>query len=258
MNRKAVVLFAAVVFMISLSRSHLMADSAPDGLRWWSHVTVLADDKLEGCNTCSEGHRKAAEHVTREFARAGLEPAATHGFVQNVVALLPGTDPTLKDEYVVFSAHYDRLGVGKPIHGDSIDNGAMDNASGAAAQLDVAAILKETGAKLRRSVLYLAVTGEKKGLLGSRFFAHIPPGDPKRNGSSRNGSRSATMRRPMIWPSPSITKPPARSTRWSPSCSNESPTATSDRAGRTRRSSSNSRNNLNIETPDSSNSLPTG
>ena len=65
--------------------------------------------------------------------------------------------------------------------GDSIYNGAMDNASGVAAMLDVAAMLKETGAKLRRSVLFVAVTGEEKGLLGSRYFAHFPTVDPRRS-----------------------------------------------------------------------------
>ncbi len=93
---------------------------------------------------------------------------------ENVVALLPGTDPALKDEYVVFSAHLDHLGVGKPINGDAIYNGAMDNASGIATLLDVAAILKESGTRLRRPVLFVAVTGEEKGLLGSKFFAHHP------------------------------------------------------------------------------------
>jgi Peptidase family M28 len=93
---------------------------------------------------------------------------------ENVVALLPGTDPALKDEYVIFSAHLDHIGVGQPINGDSIYNGAMDNASGIASLLDVAAMLKESGTKLRRPVLFVAVTGEEKGLLGSRFFAHHP------------------------------------------------------------------------------------
>ena len=93
---------------------------------------------------------------------------------ENVVGLLPGTDPVLKDEYVVFSAHLDHLGIGKPINGDAIYNGAMDNASGIASLLDVAAMLKESGAALRRSVVFLAVTGEEKGLLGSKYFVHNP------------------------------------------------------------------------------------
>ncbi len=98
---------------------------------------------------------------------------------QNVAAILPGNDPVLKGEYVVFSAHLDHIGVGKPINGDAIYNGAMDNASGVAAMLDVAAMLKENGTKLRRSVLFVAVTGEEKGLLGSKFFANFPTVDPK-------------------------------------------------------------------------------
>ena len=98
---------------------------------------------------------------------------------QNVAAILPGSDPELKNEYVVMSAHLDHLGIGEPIKGDAIYNGAMDNASGVAALLDVAAILKESGARPRRSILFLAVTGEEKGLLGSRFFADRPTVDRK-------------------------------------------------------------------------------
>ena len=93
---------------------------------------------------------------------------------QNVVAILPGTDPQLKDEYVAFTAHLDHIGVGKPINGDPIYNGAMDNASGIASLIDVAARLKDSGATLKRSILFVAVTGEEKGLLGSRYFANNP------------------------------------------------------------------------------------
>ena len=98
---------------------------------------------------------------------------------QNVVAILAGSDPVLKNEYVVFSAHLDHLGIGKPINGDAIYNGAMDNAAGVASLLDVAARLKESNAKLRRSVLFVAVTGEEKGLLGSKYFANHPTVDRK-------------------------------------------------------------------------------
>jgi hypothetical protein len=385
------VLLAAVVTVCAIIPISVTAGAAdaPDGQRWWSHVLVLADDKLEGRNTGSEGHRKAAEYVADELARAGLKPAGTEGFFQpvkltsrtideehsslalmrngsseplvlgrdaiigtrfgdpaptleaplvfagyglaipeahhddfagldvrgklvvilsgappsiagplashmqsvaeraallrrvgaiglvsipnpktmdipweraslarfmpsmnltdatldetqgmklyvtvnpahadklftgsghtfseiqdaansdkplphfaisgqlkataavkraevnsqNVVALLSGNDPQLKDEYVVFTAHLDHLGIGEPIKGDSIYNGAMDNASGVATLLDVAAMLKESGTKLRRSVLFVAVTAEEKGLLGSRFFAQSPPVDLKK------------------------------------------------------------------------------
>ncbi len=93
---------------------------------------------------------------------------------QNVAAIYPGSDPKLGNQYVVVSAHIDHLGVGKPINGDSIFNGAMDDAAGVATLLDVAAHLNETAPKLKRSVLFLAVTAEEKGLLGSRYFAAHP------------------------------------------------------------------------------------
>jgi hypothetical protein len=97
----------------------------------------------------------------------------------NVVGKFEGSDPKLKDEYVVFSAHLDHLGIGPPINGDSIYNGAMDNASGVAAMLDVAASLREKNARPKRSVLFLAVCGEEKGLLGSRYFAAHPTVDAR-------------------------------------------------------------------------------
>ena len=93
----------------------------------------------------------------------------------NVIGKLEGTDPVLKNEYVVLSAHIDHLGIGEPINGDRIYNGAMDNGSGSALLLDMAASLKSHPEKLRRSVLFVLVTGEEKGLLGSKYFAAHPP-----------------------------------------------------------------------------------
>jgi hypothetical protein len=90
----------------------------------------------------------------------------------NVIGKIPGSDFKLKDEYVVLSAHMDHIGVGPAINGDKIYNGAMDNASGTAAIMEVAKSLK--GEKLKRSVLIVLVTAEEKGLLGSRYFAAHP------------------------------------------------------------------------------------
>jgi hypothetical protein len=92
----------------------------------------------------------------------------------NVAGIIRGSDPALSKEYVVLSAHLDHLGVGPAVAGDRIYNGAMDNASGCAALLDFAQTQHETGARLRRSVLLVFVTGEEKGLLGSRWFAVHP------------------------------------------------------------------------------------
>ena len=96
----------------------------------------------------------------------------------NLVAELPGSDPKLKNEYVVLSAHLDHLGIGEPINGDRIYNGAMDNASGSAVLLDIIASLKKSQKKLKRSLLFVFVTGEEKGLLGSRYFTSHPTVKP--------------------------------------------------------------------------------
>jgi len=92
----------------------------------------------------------------------------------NLVAKLPGSDPALKDEYVVLSAHIDHIGIGEPVNGDRIYNGAMDNGSGSALLLDMAASFKKNPETLRRSILLVLVTGEEKGLLGSKYFAAHP------------------------------------------------------------------------------------
>jgi len=93
---------------------------------------------------------------------------------QNIVGLWPGSDPKLRNEFVVLSAHIDHLGVGEPIQGDKIYNGAMDNAAGVATLLEVARALHESAARPRRSLLFVIVTGEEKGLLGSKYFAAHP------------------------------------------------------------------------------------
>jgi hypothetical protein len=137
-----------------------------------------ADELLAGTGHTLDEIVAAAEAGKQlpRFAIPGKLKAKTavkHGAVesQNIAAIFPGSDPKMKDEFVVMSGHIDHLGIGKPIHGDSIFNGAMDNASGVAAMLDVAAHLKEAGVKTKRSILFVVVTGEEKGLLGSRYFA---------------------------------------------------------------------------------------
>src|SRR5262249_44847321 len=93
----------------------------------------------------------------------------------NVVGILPGTDPQLKNEYVVVSAHIDHIGVGT-MEGDKIYNGAMDNATGIATLIETAAAAAKK--PFKRSVIFLAVTAEEKGLLGSRYYANKPTVPP--------------------------------------------------------------------------------
>jgi Peptidase family M28 len=91
----------------------------------------------------------------------------------NVVGVLPGTDPQLRDEAVVVTAHYDHLGIGQPVNGDSIYNGADDDASGTAAVLVLARLLGR-GPAPKRTVVFLLVTGEERGMLGTRWYLDHP------------------------------------------------------------------------------------
>ena len=93
----------------------------------------------------------------------------------NVVALLPGSDPRLRHEHVVLTAHLDHLGIGEPVDGDAIYNGAVDNASGVAALIEIARAFAALPERPRRSLLFVAFTAEEPGALGSDYFVHHPP-----------------------------------------------------------------------------------
>ncbi len=92
----------------------------------------------------------------------------------NVVAKLAGSDASLKNEYVVFSSHSDHIGVGEQVQGDKIYNGALDNASGSALLVEIARAFAKMNPRPRRSLLFVSVTGEEAGLLGSDYFARYP------------------------------------------------------------------------------------
>lgn len=157
-------------------------------------IAHLSSDEMAGRGTPSPGLEAAASYVAGSFADLGLRPGAT-SFIQrypveaevfdaetgqnvivtagapNVVAILPGSHPTLRDTYVVFSAHMDHLGVGTAdASGDSIYNGADDDASGTAALIEVAAAFASLETAPSRSLIFLAVSGEEKGLLGSSYY----------------------------------------------------------------------------------------
>jgi Zn-dependent M28 family amino/carboxypeptidase len=104
--------------------------------------------------------------------RAAVRTERTELESHNVAGVVPGSDPRLQRELVVLTAHLDHVGVGAPVNGDRIYNGAMDNASGIATLLEAASEIAKKRPK--RPVLFLAVTAEEKGLLGSRYFAAHP------------------------------------------------------------------------------------
>jgi hypothetical protein len=137
-----------------------------------------ADQLLEGSGHTIAEILDAADHdrPLPHFAltikvRAHVLKTTDNVQSRNVVGLRPGSDPQLKNEYVILSAHLDHLGVGQPVNGDAIFNGAMDDASGIASLIEIARSLKAGNVKTKRSIVFLAVTGEEKGELGSRYFA---------------------------------------------------------------------------------------
>jgi Zn-dependent M28 family amino/carboxypeptidase len=93
---------------------------------------------------------------------------------QNVVAKLEGSDPALKDEYVIYTAHWDHLGRGEAVKGDEIYNGAVDNGTGTAALIELGRAYKSLATPPKRSIVFLAVTAEEQGLLGSQYYSVTP------------------------------------------------------------------------------------
>ena len=124
-------------------------------------------------------HRLAA---TKEFKPVTLNATARFRVQvqlrpiqsRNVIARLEGSDPALKDEYVIYTAHWDHLGRDTTRQGDQIFNGALDNASGTAGLLEIAKAFKSLTPAPKRSILFLAVTAEEKGLLGAKYYAENP------------------------------------------------------------------------------------
>jgi Zn-dependent M28 family amino/carboxypeptidase len=151
-------------------------------------VSFLASDLLEGRDTPSRGLDIAGEYIASQFRRLGLEPAGDDGYFQsvvlrpedpdspksrNVAAILRGSDPRLKDTYVMLSAHYDHRGLAES-GDDKILNGANDDASGTASVLEVANALAALHPRPKRSVLFILFCGEEKGRRGSRYYVDHP------------------------------------------------------------------------------------
>jgi hypothetical protein len=160
---------------------HSMPNDAQPRIRATALVSSSAAASMfEGApKTLKEALAAAGESKPQAFplpASVALHLVSRHSEVAspNVAAILPGSDPQLKNEYVVFTAHADHLGIGRPVDGDSIYNGAADDASGVAALLEIARALSSAPTSPRRSILFLAVAGEEEGLLGSDYFAHYP------------------------------------------------------------------------------------
>ncbi|HEX6367608.1 MAG TPA: M20/M25/M40 family metallo-hydrolase [Longimicrobium sp.] len=170
-----------------------------------AQLEALAADSMEGRATGSAGGMRAAVYLARRLEALGVQPAGDMAYFQlvpvaadrgrlrlleslealselpaeqrrqafNVIGMIPGSDPALRHEAVVVAAHYDHVGIGRAVDGDSIYNGADDDGSGSVAVLEVARALAR-GPAPKRTVLFFFATGEEVGMLGTRWYLRHP------------------------------------------------------------------------------------
>ena len=177
-----------------------VAQTTPEAYTLLADVRYLASDELGGRSIGSSGADSAAEYIARRFAAAGLQPSSQGWFQRftvsrdapavaqlrlgevrgrNVIGVLPGRDPALRNEIVIVGAHYDHLGMGGPGSGaldpdvrNQVHNGADDNASGTAALIHIASRLALSPPA--RTIVFIAFSGEELGLLGSAYYVKNP------------------------------------------------------------------------------------
>lgn len=142
----------------------------PAGDSGFIQRVAVSRDSVAGRNG---GARRERLVVRNSFADLDSVPAARRAWAANVVGIIRGSDPQLANEYVLVDAHYDHVGIGRPVNGDSIYNGADDDASGTVAVLEIARQFLQ-GAKPKRTIVFAATTGEEVGLLGTRWFIAHP------------------------------------------------------------------------------------
>ena len=179
------------------------------GVRVRTQLTALSHDSMQGRRTGTVGAQRAARYVANVMQEIGLTPGGDAGFLQriplratpgargtrftvlpsfaafdtvpadarvidgNVVGIIRGSDPALRNEAVIVGAHYDHIGIRPAVNGDSIANGADDDASGVIAMLEIARALRR-GPAPKRTVVFIAFTGEESGGLGTRWYMANP------------------------------------------------------------------------------------
>ena len=154
--------FAGLVVSMSLTRSGVDTLFAGTG-HTFEQIAPLITAKKALPKFALPGTLRARATIRREAIDS-----------ENVIGIHEASDPQLRNEYVVMSAHLDHVGIGRAVEGDNIYNGAMDDASGVASVIEIARLLKNSGVKTKRSILFITQTAEEKGLLGSRYFAARP------------------------------------------------------------------------------------
>ena len=148
-----------------------------------ANLRFLAGDDLKGRNTPSPELDIAADWIASEFEKAGLEPGVKDSYfqpgtfreapVRNVIGILPGSDPKLKDTYLLVSGHYDHLGT-RGTEGDTIYNGANDNGSSIVSMIELAKSFGAMKTHPKRTIVFMAFWGEEKGLQGAFYYGKNP------------------------------------------------------------------------------------
>ncbi len=161
--------------------------TAPELKEW---ISYLASDEMRGRANGSTEMKNAAYWIAGKFGENGVEPVSPDsGLIQNytftsrqqsikernVIGIIEGTDPTLKDQYIVLSAHFDHIGIRPGLKPDSICNGADDNAAGTCTLIGIARTIGLSGLKPGRTIVLAAFSGEEFGMRGSRYFVSNPP-----------------------------------------------------------------------------------
>lgn len=181
-------LFLASCTVNSQSNSERYSISSDELEKW---VSFLASDEMKGRRNGSPEMEEAAHWIARKLNEFDIKPVYPDGKLirpytfqtrrgdtfdeRNIVGIMEGTDPELKDEYIIITAHFDHVGIRRPVENDSIYNGADDNAAGTCTLLGVAKTINENKYKPGRTILFAAVSGEEMGLHGSRHLtANMP------------------------------------------------------------------------------------
>ncbi len=188
MRTVAIILFA-VLFQITTAQTSMSEQSvSPEDLKSW--VSYLSSNNMKGRLNGSPEMVEAASWISTKFKEFGIKPlegqdsylyeytlkGRSASFPErDVVGIIEGTDPELKDEYILITAHFDHIGIRKAVEGDSIYNGADDNAAGTSTLLGVAKAISDLKLKNGRSIIFAAVSGEEMGMHGSRHLAKNPP-----------------------------------------------------------------------------------
>ncbi len=140
---------------------------------WGEKLLALSGRTVEGA--LKEADTRGFKAYSLGVHLKGNFPTRVEKFISNnVVGMVEGSDPALKNEAVVFTAHWDHLGIGRPVQGDTIYNGAADNATGCALLMELARVWSAQTPRPRRSAIFLSVTAEEKGLLGSKYYTMSP------------------------------------------------------------------------------------